>query len=111
MPFAPSSPLSVSSVFDADRLQLPLIEIGSVDVESEDVAGMCRPRYAPVVGDRFDALAVHFEKHGAALDAAVERRAHCLHAGDEDAADWRWQLQPFRGRPVDIPHGEAEQRV
>src|SRR5207247_5479099 len=66
------------SIVDADRLELPLIDVGRVHVEGEDLAGLRRSGDPAEVGDRFDRLAVDFEQHAAALDVGVERRARPL---------------------------------
>src|SRR2546426_7726732 len=44
-----------------------------IDIEGEDVAWAGGAGDAAVLGDRLDALAIDFQEHRAALDAAVER--------------------------------------
>src|SRR5262245_64561562 len=97
-----------SSIFNANGLQLTLIKVGRIDVEREDVAGMRGSRDAPVLGDRIHSLAVDFEEHRAAFDAAVERRAHRLDTGDQDTGHLFRQFQTLRGLPIEIADDDSE---
>src|SRR5262245_40799765 len=81
------TPALPSAIVNPDRLELSLIKIRGIDVQREDVAGVRGARDAAVLRDRLDALAIDLEQHRAALDAAVERRAHRFDARDQDAAD------------------------
>ena len=61
------------ALFDADRLELPLIDVGRVDVESQNVAGTGGASDAAELADRLHRLAVDLEQHVAALNVGVER--------------------------------------
>src|SRR6059036_2580571 len=85
------------AALDPDRFQLTLVEIRGVEEEREDVAGAHGAGDAAVLGHGFDALTVDLDEHRAALDASVERRAHGLDAGDQDALDAPRHIEAFGG--------------
>src|SRR5206468_7286303 len=75
------------------------------------VARSHRARDSPVLGHRADTLAVDFEQHCPSIDTAVERRAHWLHACDQDAARFVRELELVRGLTIEIANVETEEDV
>src|SRR4030095_12670591 len=101
----------VLSVFYTDILELMLRQIRRVDIEREDVAGMRGARHPPKVGQGIDALPVDLQEHGAAFDAAGERRSPLFDARDEDPPGRLGDLQALGGLSIQFADAESEYRV
>src|SRR5437899_1260708 len=95
-----------SAVFEMDRSELTLTEIGGVHVQRQDLAGVDAAHNPAVVGHRFDVLPVDFEEDASAVDAPVESRAHRLDASDQHAARVPGQVEAVRRLPIQIAHVE-----
>src|SRR5438477_12342263 len=92
----------VLAVFDPDRLELPLVDLGRVDVEGQDVARPCGPGHPPELAYRVDRLAIDFEQDVPALHVGVERGAHGLDARYQHALHAARQIEALDRGAVDV---------
>src|SRR2546422_8362095 len=67
--------------------------------------------YTTLFRSRLDALPVDLEKHRAAFDSRIERRAERLDTRDEDAFGLPRHVEPRRNLAIEIADGEPEQQV